>query len=144
MGSSGYERAKRGNAPRIPYGVLLVPCFLYRRLLFLVSGSENSSFRFVSSNVCVKNCFEKGDEIAFPLLLLLLFPSLYLEAHLHFCPPYDDTRIEANNGEKIRLLGPESFGNFHRKSFSGRRTGRERESWVTDGKTMRKVVVGER
>lgn len=52
--------------------------------------------------------------------LLLLLLSLSRSASPF---SYDEhTRIEANNGEKISLPGPESFGNFHRKSFSWRRT----------------------
>lgn len=106
VGSSGKTRVTR---------------FLYRPPPALALAFRTLRIvRFISNNVCVKKLPKTrlGQATRLLSFLLLLLLSLSRSAF-----SYDEhTRIEANNGEKISLPGPESFGNFHRKSFSWRRT----------------------
>lgn len=104
MGSSGKTRVTR---------------FLYRPPPALALAFRTlRTVRFVSNNVCVKKL--PKTRLGQDCFLFFFFSfSLYLEAHLHFRTM--NIRASRRITER-RSVFRESFGNFHRKSFSWRRT----------------------
>lgn len=128
MGSSGKTRVTR---------------FLYRPPPALALAFRTlRTVRFVSNNVCVKKL--PKTRLGQDCFLFFFFSfSLYLEAHLYFRTM--NIRASRRITERRSVFrDPNRLETFIESPFPGGARGRERESWVTDGKTMRKVVVGER